>query len=264
MKLLQQFLFSLSLVSGLAFPNAFPGDQDLDNSTSLLAPRAANLLGFDISASRTKSFFTCMRNNGYKKVVIRAYIQGCARGGEVDSAFLTSYNNAKAAGFSAPNDIDAYMFPCTGTQASHACKPIQTQINELLDMIKKNKVLVHRLWLDVEPTRTPKDPCNAWNLSPSANLNLAKQWTAALRKTGLKWGIYGNPGQWTGMFPSKSSDIGSDLPLWVVIDDNKSGVSSVSQGQLMGGWKLSNVHGKQFLLDTTACSGSIDKDSFTD
>jgi hypothetical protein len=122
-------------------------------------------------------------------------------------------------------------------------------------------VLVHRIWLDVEPTRTPQDACNAWNLNKNQNLDLAKQWTAAMRKTGLKCGIYGNPNQWTAMFPAKSSDIGSDLPLWIVIDDNRQGVNTVSQGQMMGGWSTSKLIGKQFLLSTTVCGGGIDKDS---
>jgi hypothetical protein len=150
----------------------------------------------------------------------------------------------------------------TGTQSSRSCKPIQTQINELLNMFKSKKVEVHRIWLDVEPTRTPRDACNAWNLGQSKNFDLAKQWTAAMRKTGLKWGIYGNPNQWTGMFPTKSSNIGSDLPLWIVVDNRKQGVSTVSQGQLMGGWSTGRLIGKQFLLGTSVCGGGLDKDSF--
>lgn len=150
----------------------------------------------------------------------------------------------------------------TGTQSSRSCKPIQTQINELLNMFKSKKVEVHRIWLDVEPTRTPRDPCNAWNLSNDQNFNLAKQWTAAMRKTGLKWGIYGNPNQWTAMFPAKSSNIGSDLPLWIVIDDQKQGLNTVTQARLMGGWSTSKLIGKQFQLSTNVCGGGVDKDSF--
>jgi hypothetical protein len=150
--------------------------------------------------------------------------------------------------------------PGTGTQPTGvACKPIQTQINELLDYLKANKIEIHRLWLDVEPT---SGVCNAWKLSKSSNFNLAKQWTNTLRNTGLKWGIYGNPNQWEEMFPSRSSNIGSDLPLWVVIDDNMAGVGAISQGQLMGGWEISNLLAKQFLLDTNVCGASLDKDSF--
>jgi hypothetical protein len=36
--------------------------------------------------------------------------------GQVDTGFLTSYTNAKDAGFSAPNEVDAYMFPCMASK----------------------------------------------------------------------------------------------------------------------------------------------------
>ena len=78
----------------------------------------------------------------------------------------------------------------TGTQPTGvACKPIQTQINELLNVISANKIDVEYIWFDVEPT---SGVCNAWNLGASANLALAKSWVSALKATGLKWGIYGN------------------------------------------------------------------------
>ena len=46
-------------------------------------------------------------------------------------------------------------------------------------------------WFDVEP-KGAKDQCNAWNLGTTANLALAKEWTALLRQSGNKWGIYAN------------------------------------------------------------------------
>ena len=49
-------------------------------------------------------------------------------------------------------------------------------------------VLGH-LWFDVEPA---SGACNAWNLGSSQNLALAQQWTALLRQSSYKWGIYGN------------------------------------------------------------------------
>ena len=77
----------------------------------------------------------------------------------------------------------------TGTQSSGTCKSPSTQLNELLDVISDNKIDVEWLWFDVEPT---SGACNAWNLSPTNNLALAKQWTQLLRNTELNWGIYGN------------------------------------------------------------------------
>ena len=44
------------------------------------------------------------------------------------------------------------------------------------------------------------------------------------------------------MFASRSTDIGSDLPLWAVQDDHKPGVSTVHT--FMGGW--TSAVGKQY------------------
>jgi hypothetical protein len=114
-------LFTYVLSLYLQFSTAHP-------SSTLFPEKRSEQLRFDISTAQSKSFFTCMRSNGYKKVAIRIYQQACGVGvsfsvgwqefqltnfkGEIDKAFLTSYNNAKDAGFSTPSEIDAYMFPC--------------------------------------------------------------------------------------------------------------------------------------------------------
>jgi hypothetical protein len=60
----------------LAFAVSIPGSSEFT-----LIPRAASgESGFDISVAQSKSFFTCMRNNGYKKVAIRIYEQACGHG----------------------------------------------------------------------------------------------------------------------------------------------------------------------------------------
>ncbi len=59
-------------------------------------------------------------------------------------------------------------------------------------MILDNKINVERLWFDLEPASAAATGCNAWNLSKTANLALARKWVAALKATGLKWGIYAN------------------------------------------------------------------------
>ena len=46
------------------------------------------------------------------------------------------------------------------------------------------------------------------------------------------------------MFASLSTDIGSDLPLWAVQDDDKPGVGTVTD--LMGGW--TKAYAKQYHL----------------
>ena len=66
------------------------------------------------------------------------------------------------------------------------------------------------------------------------------------------------------MFPSRSSDIGSDLPLMAVQADGKPGVDTVKQSSLMGGWTKDKVIAKQYKLDTSVCGGTVDLDSFTE
>jgi len=51
-------------------------------------------------------------------------------------------------------------------------------------------------------------------------------------------------GQWTSMFASMSTDIGSDLPLWAVQDDFKPGVATTTR--FMGGW--TKAFAKQYNL----------------
>ncbi|MCJ1241882.1 hypothetical protein MMC14_009888 [Varicellaria rhodocarpa] len=212
-----------------------------------------NLKAVDISVKQSASFWTCLAKT-YQKVVIRGYQQACGSGGAVDKNFVASYNAAKAAGI---QKIDAYMFPCTGTQPNGVkCKPPTTQLAEFEAVIANNGMQLDYVWFDVEPTT---QPCAAWNLVKADNLALAKEYTAMLRQSSLNWGVYGNGNQWSGIFPSRSSDIGSDLPLWAVQDDHKPGASTVTT--FMGGW--TKAVGKQYSEDVQVCGGGVDQDSFS-
>ncbi|KAJ8071435.1 hypothetical protein OCU04_001756 [Sclerotinia nivalis] len=218
---------------------------------------SAGSLGLDISQLGSAAFFQCAKKT--KDVVaIRGYQQACGSGGQVDSNFVASYKNAKAAGFTR---IDSYIFPCTGTPTGSEpnCKSVATQMAEYLKVISDNNMDITMLWLDIEPTSVSNSACNAWNLGAAANEKLAKQWVAAMKATGLKWGIYANGNQWSGMFASRSTDIGSDLPLWAVQDDFKAGVNTVDT--FMGGW--TQAAAKQYYLDTTLCGLGVDLDSFS-
>lgn len=78
----------------------------------------------------------------------------------------------------------------TGTQPTGVtCKPVQTQINEILNVLAANNIIIQNIWFDVEPT---SGECNAWNLGKAANLALAEKWVAAMKATGLQWGVYAN------------------------------------------------------------------------
>ena len=75
-----------------------------------------------------------------------------------------------------------------------ACKSISAQISEFLAAVDGNKIPVNYLWLDIEPedANQPNVQCNAFQLGPAGNEALAKQWVAAIKATGRKWGIYAN------------------------------------------------------------------------
>ncbi|KAI9647278.1 hypothetical protein NHQ30_003661 [Ciborinia camelliae] len=243
--------------SGGSFSSGLcPGPADIQCCIKSGSGTSAGSLGIDISQLGTKAFFECAKKT--KDVVaIRGYQQACGTGGQVDKNFVASYTNAKDAGFT---HIDSYIFPCSGTPTGSEpkCKSVDTQMAEYLKVISDNKMDITTLWLDLEPTSASSSPCNAWNLGAAANEKLAKEWVAAMKATGLKWGIYANGNQWSGMFASRSTDIGSDLPLWAVQQDYKEGVNTVDT--FMGGW--TKAVAKQYSLDTELCGLGVDLDSF--
>ncbi|KAI9886529.1 MAG: hypothetical protein M1823_001640 [Watsoniomyces obsoletus] len=239
-----------SLVERSANPLQFPDLWHFTDNVRVPNPlrlftgqRKQAIRGFDISSPMPLSWFQCAKKNGYGKAVFRAYTQACGAGGQVDPNFLTEYRLARQAGFT---DIDAYMWPCTGTQNNgKRCKSIQTQLNELMAVIRDNKLQINRLWLDVEPNE-PGFICQSWKVgSKEGALNLARQWVAAIKATKMNWGIYGNGGQWLDMFPEVSSNIGSDLPLWAV---EMGSPDIAGTKRLMGGWTRATA--KQWRLDT--------------
>jgi len=104
-------------------------------------------------------------------------------GGRIDPDFITSYNEIRDSGIT---NIDGYFFPCTGY--THNCKSPQTQVNEIVTFLKANKILVKRLWLDLEPPN-PGSRCKGWDYGAKNNTVLAKEFVAAIKATGLKWGV---------------------------------------------------------------------------
>ncbi|MCJ1472475.1 hypothetical protein MMC13_001123 [Lambiella insularis] len=224
-------------------------------STSSTPQPTGNLPGFDLSDAQSADFWTCAAKT-YKKIIIRGYFQACGEGGAVDTNLLTSYKAARAAGIT---NIDSYAFFCTGTQPTGvACKSPATQISEYEDYITSNKLELGHLWFDVEPA---SGECNAFNLGGTANEALAKEFTAIMDKSTHKWGIYGNGNTWSPMFPSRSTDIGSNLPLWAVQVDDKPDVGTVTT--FMGGW--TKAFAKQYDNGVKECSGAnpIDLDTFS-
>ncbi len=70
----------------------------------LISPSEATL-GIDLSTSTSQTAFSCLKNQGYDFLIVRAYQSV----GEPDRSASSTITNAKAAGF---NNVDVYMFPC--------------------------------------------------------------------------------------------------------------------------------------------------------
>lgn len=99
---------------------------------------------------------------GFTKAIIRGYEEACSIGGEVDPNFVSSYKNARAAGYT---DIDTYWFPCNGS--GNDCKSYATQLSELAATFSANSMDIGTIWIDLEQDsvcnnvsiRTSHEPC---------------------------------------------------------------------------------------------------------
>jgi hypothetical protein len=73
---------------------------------------------------------------------------------------------------------------------------VKSQLSDYISYINGSEIIVHRLWLNIEPD----DRCKAWNFDPDThsydynkNLALAGEWIKEIRSTPLQWGVYANP-----------------------------------------------------------------------
>ncbi|KAL0078818.1 glycoside hydrolase family 25 protein [Phycomyces blakesleeanus] len=205
----------------------------------------ARTIGVDVSALTSTASYTCIKNLGYDYAIIRCYTEayGNNPGGKVDSNCYQNYLNAKAAGIS---KIDIYMFPCTGRST---CKSAATQVNELVSYVGTNKMIVGRLWFDVEIDSA----ANNWPSTTTSRTTLAA-FHSAWSATGWKWGIYASYYQWQTITGSASYVLDSSLPLWYPHYDE---VLAFSDFTPFGGWTTPTL--KQYAGDQTFCSAGFDK-----
>ena len=109
------------------------------------------LFAVDSSALVPEATYVKARGEGFTRAIIRSFEEACGIGGEVDPNFVSSYKNARAAGYT---DIDTYWFPCNGS--GNKCKSYDTQLSELAATFSANKMDIGTIWIDFE-----KDPiCN--------------------------------------------------------------------------------------------------------
>ena len=103
------------------------------------------LFAVDSSELVPEATYVKALGEGFTRAIIRGYEEACSIGGEVDPNFVSSYNNARAAGYT---DIDTYWFPCNGS--GNDCKSYATQLSELAATFSANKMDVGTIWIDLE------------------------------------------------------------------------------------------------------------------
>ena len=79
----------------------------------LLFRGSEGTLGVDLATSTSESAFSCLKEQGYEFIIVRAFRSY----GEPDRAASTTIRNAQAAGF---KYVDVYMFPCPKCASSAA------------------------------------------------------------------------------------------------------------------------------------------------
>jgi hypothetical protein len=73
--------------------------------TTFVSTSLALVYGVDSSTLVSEATYAQAKSEGFTKAIIRGYEEACGVGGQVDPNFVSSYNNARAAGIT---NIDAY------------------------------------------------------------------------------------------------------------------------------------------------------------
>ncbi|KAF0419848.1 glycoside hydrolase family 25 protein [Gigaspora margarita] len=118
-------------------------------------------------------------------------------------------------------------------------------------------MLVQTIWLDFEKSSA----CNSsWSLGSAGNIALAKQFTEAVKTTGLNWGIYSSNRNWNDLFGSTNAVVDNSFKVWYANFDNQDNYNDWSSGMAFGGFV--SPSGKQYAQGSGNC-GSFDLSIFT-
>ncbi|KAF8322107.1 glycoside hydrolase [Clavulina sp. PMI_390] len=216
-------------------------------AASYVTGTSALVSAVDSSSLVSTSTFTTAKSEGFTKAIIRGYEEACSVGGEVDPNFVSTYNNARAAGIT---NIDTYWFPCTGS--GNSCKSFATQIAELGAVFNAHSMQIGTIWVDIEQDSI----CNPWNYGASGNLSQAKSMVAAMKASGYKFGIYSSPGEWSNIFGSYGVVLDTSYSLWFADYNNEENLTIPTK---FGGW--TSAVGHQY-TDVSA-SGQFDLNVFS-
>ncbi|KNC48818.1 uncharacterized protein AMSG_00599 [Thecamonas trahens ATCC 50062] len=149
----------------------------------LAVPSQARAFGIDVSSGVSESQFSSGHRHGNFSFAIPRIWQSFGRG---DPNGAANVRNAHAAGYS---KVDGYAFICPNGGS------VSSQISGLFSYLNDNHVNIDTVWLDVEAP-------SLWTGSVSGNRNYMTELIDAMNKSGLKYGIYSSPGEWSSLFGS--------------------------------------------------------------
>ncbi|UJR27917.1 hypothetical protein I4U23_009177 [Adineta vaga] len=178
----------------------------------LIVPSVLTTVGVDVSQKVSQEQFECLKDNGYKFIIVRIY----RNSGVVDINSAVTIRNARAAGF---NHVDGYLLPCL------ACNDPSQQIFETIDYLKDENVHIDRLWLDVE---------GEWQNDTDANIQFVQDLILEIKNSSIKYGICTSKSQWITI-TNNVSRFSFGSPLWYMQHDRD---KSFNRFQSFGGFNL--------------------------
>ncbi|EAR88283.1 glycosyl hydrolase family 25 protein (macronuclear) [Tetrahymena thermophila SB210] len=199
---------------------------------------AQAVIGVDISQSFSN--FQCLKNQGIKFVIARAYMSY----GAVDTKNVQTLQNAKSVGLI----TDIYHFPCVGKVSPQA--QAQATINSFGS-------LYGTVWIDVESN--PSSGCG-WTSNIHTNCQFLVDLVHAYQSHGKLVGIYSSQYQWTSIFGAAGNcPYFTSLPIWYAHYDGAANFNDWPT-HTFGGWTKPSI--KQYQGTTTLCGLGVDMDYY--
>ncbi|CAF2849884.1 unnamed protein product [Rotaria sp. Silwood2] len=196
-----------------------------------IVPTILATLGVDVTQSVSQEQFECLKENGYKFVIVRAYRSV----GVIDLNSAQTIKNARAAGL---NNVDAYLFPC------FSCGDAPQQVIETIDYLREEEAQIDRLWFDIE---------GKWDNDTDINIQFVDELIKQIITLDVKFGIYTSRYQWISIM-NDTTKFSLDSPLWYAYyDDDR----SFRDYRAFGGWRQPSI--KQFIGDVKECGVVLDK-----
>jgi GH25 family lysozyme M1 (1,4-beta-N-acetylmuramidase) len=210
----------------------------------LTASYAANV----VDLAGVFSDYTCLKQQGYDRAIIRAYHSY----GAID---LDAPNNIKlsnAAGLA----TDVYMFPCRGKNATMQSNQLVDFLNSLKTQTTKSafEYQTGMIWLDIETN--PSAGCS-WKIgNATSNCDFIQELIKSLEARGRAVGIYASSYMWNEIFGSKDvCTVFSSYPLWYARYDGKKSFDDYYLNKF-GGWTTPTL--KQYAGDASVCGYKLD------